>query len=270
MTTDLLHITRTEYEMKKNEENDKEITIDVLYILQVLLRFSWVIVIVALLAGLVTFVYNSNYVKPKYSSGVMLYVNNKSISVSGDFSISAADLSASQSLIDTYIGILNTRTTMEEVIALAEVDYTPAQLRGMISAEKLTGTELFTVTVTSTDPYEAAFIANCIADVLPHRIEDIVDGSSMRIVDTAVVNLGKVSPNVTRNTMLATVVAALLVCAVIAVIAFFDDTIRSEDYLTDHYEYPILSRIPDLTGGGNSGAYSRSYGAYHSYHEPHN
>ena len=260
--------------MKKNEENEKEITIDVFYILQVLLRFAWVIVIVALLSGLVTFVYNSKYVKPKYSSSVMLYVNNKSLSVSGDFSISAADLSASQSLIDTYIGILNTRTTMEEVIDLAEVNYTPEQLRGMVSASKLTGTELFTVTVTSIDPYEAAFIANCISDVLPHRIEDIVDGSSMRIVDTAVVNLGKVSPKVTRNTMIATLVAAILTAAVIAVIAFFDDTIRNEDYLTDHYEYPVLSRIPDLSGSAGSNtygsAYSRTYGGYHSHRETRN
>ena len=256
--------------MKKNEENEKEFVVDIPHILQALLKFAWVIVIVGIAAGLVTFVYNSKLVTPKYSSGVMLYVNNKSFSVGGEFSISAADLSASQSLIDTYIGILNTRTTMEEVIELAQVDYTAAQLRSMVSASKLTGTELFTVTVTSTNPYEAAFIANCIAQVLPHRIEDIVDGSSMRIVDTAVVNLGKVSPNVTANTVKVTLIACFLTAAAIAVMAFFDDTIRDEDFLTDNYDLPILSRIPDLAdvparaARGGYG-YGYGYGDYRHY-----
>ena len=254
--------------MKKNEENEKEFVVDIPHILQALLKFAWVIVIVGIAAGLVTFVYNSKLVAPKYSSGVMLYVNNKSLSVGGEFSISAADLSASQSLIDTYIGILNTRTTMEEVIELAQVSYTAAELRGMVSASKLTGTELFTVTVTSTNPYEAAFIANCIAQVLPHRIEDIVDGSSMRVVDTAVVNLGKVSPNVTANTVKVTLIACFLTALVVAVIAFFDDTIRDEDFLTDHYDLPILSRIPDLADAparAARGGYGYGYGDYRHY-----
>lgn len=253
--------------MRRNEENEKEFVVDIPHILQTLLRFLWVIVIVGLVSGLATFVYNSKYVAPKYSSGVMLYVNNKSFSVGGDFSISAADLSASQSLIDTYIGILNTRTTMEEVIERAEVDYTAGQLRSMVSASKLTGTEIFTVTVTSEDPYEAAHIANCISEVLPHRIEEIVDGSSMRIVDSAVVNLGKVSPNVTGNTLQATLIGAFLAAALVVVIALFDDTIRSEDYLVDNYDLPILSRIPDLMdtpshskGNGYGYGYSRGYG----------
>ena len=247
--------------MRKNEQNETEIVIDVKHVLSVLFKFAWIIVAVGIVLGAVTFGYYSNYVAPQYSASVMLYVNNKSLSVSGSISISAADLSASQSLIDTYIGILNTRTTMEEVIERAEVDYTPSQLKGMVSAKKVDGTEIFTVTVTSPDPYEAAHIANCISEVLPHRIEDIVDGSSMRIVDSAVVNLNKVSPNIARKTMMAFLIGCFAAAGLVVLLSLFDDTIRDEDYLTENYELPILSRIPDLKTNATHG--KRGYGYYY-------
>lgn len=251
--------------MKRNEGMETEIVIDVKHVISVLLRFAWLILAVGIIFGAATFTYYSRYVAPQYSSSVMLYVNNKSLSVSGNISISAADLSASQSLIDTYIGILNTRTTMEEVIERAEVDYTPSKLKSMVSAKKVEGTEIFSVTVTSKDPYEAAHIANCISEILPHRIEDIVDGSSMRIVDSAVVNLNKVSPNISRQTMMAFVIACVVSAGLVVVVSLFDDTIRDEDYLTDNYELPILSRIPDLKSG--TAHSKRGYGYYYKSHD---
>ena len=97
-----------------------------------------------------------------------------------------------------------------------------------------------------------------------------MDGSSMRVVDTAVVNLGKVSPNVTANTVKVTLIACFLTALVIAVIAFFDDTIRDEDFLTDNYDLPILSRIPDLADAPARAArdgygYGYGYGDYRHY-----
>ena len=100
--------------MTKKQENDKELFIDLRQIFTALLHRAWLIVIVGFIAGIAVFVYTSFFVAPKYSSSVMLYVNNKAISMD-DITISASDLSASQSLIDTYIVILKNRTTMEEV-----------------------------------------------------------------------------------------------------------------------------------------------------------
>lgn len=253
--------------MAKKEEKVHELFIDWRHLLTTLLKKLWLIVICGVVLGVGAFVYTSFFVAPKYSSSVMLYVNNKSFSLNEiDVSISAADLSASQSLIDTYIVIMNNRTTMEEVAERADVDYHYSKLMSMISTSKVEGTEVFKVTVTSEDPYEAAHIANCISEVLPGRIEDIIDGSSMRIVDSAVVNTGKVSPNIFSDTFRAFVVGCLVMAIIIAVLAILDDTIRSEDYLTQNYDLPILAIIPDFdTKSGSRSSYYRNYYTYHSY-----
>lgn len=233
--------------MEKNQIGDREIIIDWIFILKSLLKRAWIIILAGAVFGVTTLIYTLTCITPKYSSSVMLYVNNKSFSLGNtSVSISASDLSASQSLIDTYIVILKNRTTMEEIADKSGLNYSYAKLSSMISTSKVEGTEVFKVTVTSEDPNEAAYIANCISEVLPDRIEDIIEGTSMRVVDKAVVNPAKVSPNATSNALKAFVIGALIAAVVIALLSILDDTIRSEDYILQTYNVPVLSKIPVL------------------------
>ena len=71
----------------------------------------------------------------------MMYVNNSNISL-GDtkVSLSSSDISASQSLVDTYIVILKSRPVLESVIESTGVDYTVAGLSTMVSASAVNST----------------------------------------------------------------------------------------------------------------------------------
>lgn len=247
--------------MSKHEGNDVELVVDTRALLAALLKRAWLILLVGVVSGAIALFYTVFFVTPKYSSRVMLYVNNTT--EIGNVSISAADLSASQSLIDTYIVILKNRTTMEMVAERSGVDYTYSQLLSMVSTGEYDGTEVFYVTVTCEDPTEAAAIANVISGVLRERIEDIVDGSSMRIVDSAVPNPSKVSPNVSGSVMIAFLIGCAAVCLILVLYVIFDDTIRTEEHITASYDIPILARIPDL----NSDPSSTKYGYYRYYYK---
>jgi capsular polysaccharide biosynthesis protein len=116
----------------------------------------------------------------------------------------------------------------------------------MISASPVDDTEVFKVKVTCGDPYEAAKIANCIAEVLPERISEIIDGSKMEVVDVAVPNTNKVSPSITNYTAIGMMIGLLLACGVITIFVILDNTIQDEDYIVKVYDYPILAKVPDL------------------------
>ncbi|MCD8326350.1 MAG: hypothetical protein LUC90_06610 [Lachnospiraceae bacterium] len=76
-------------------------------------------------------------------------MNNSALSTSGIKSaLSSADLTASQGLVDTYIVILKSRTTLEAVIEESGVDYTYSELYDMIDASSVNSTEVFRITVT--------------------------------------------------------------------------------------------------------------------------
>jgi capsular polysaccharide biosynthesis protein len=253
---------------KENNVSAEYYTIDLLHILKRVWHYIWAVALASLLAAVIGFSYASFLIAPKYSSSVMLYVNNTSISLGGaDFTISSSQISAAQSLVDTYSEILKSRTTLEQIIEKTGVSHGYKSLSGMIVAGPANETEIMKVTVTCEDPEEAALIANCITEVLPIRISEIIEGASMEIVDTAVPNYHKVSPSVTMYTMVGFILGFVFSVGVIAVFAIMDDTVHDEDYILQTYNYPILAKIPDLLDK-DSKRYGR-YGRYGYYYYRH-
>jgi len=234
--------------MEKQERNQGEYySIDMLHILKSLWRRAWLIALVGLLAAAIGFSIAAFAIAPTYSSSIMLYVNNSSFSLGNtSFSISSSEITAAQSLVKTYGEILNNRTTLERVIERAGISYTYKQLSKMISAAPSNETEIMRVTVKAGDPYEAAKIANCIAEVLPIRISEIIDGASMEVVDSAIPILEKVAPSITNYTAVGMILGILLAAIILVIAAVMDDTIHDEDYVLQNYDYPILAKVPNL------------------------
>ncbi len=247
--------------MESVQKNNKEYyVIDFAHILKFVWNRIWVVVVASLLVAALMFSMATFFIAPKYSSQVMLYVNNSSFSVSDiGFSISSSEISAAQSLLKTYTVILKNRTTLERVKESAKVSYDWEELYDMIEASSVEETEVMGVTVTCNNPYEAKRIANGIAIVLPERISEIVEGSSMEVVDSAVVNTDKVSPSITKYTAIGFLIGAFVSLVVLIIFALLDNTIHNDEYVTSTYNYPILAKIPDLLDVG-----AKKYGYYKS------
>ena len=234
--------------MDKSEKNSKDYyVIDVEHIIKVVLHKFWVVVIGSILAAAIGFSVAAFVIPPTYSSSIMLYVNNSSFSLGKtSFSISSSEITAAQSLVKTYGEILNNRTTLERVISKAGVTYNYLELSEMITYGSSNDTEIMKVTVVSKDPYEASKIANCISEVLPVRISEIIDGASMEVVDAAIPHLDKIAPSVSKYTVIGFVLGLVLSLIILIIVALKDKTIHDEDYVVNTYDFPILARVPNL------------------------
>ena len=173
---------------------------------------------------------------------------------------------ASNSLVSVYIYILESRTTMEDVIKEANLSYTPTELGEMVTAQGVSNTGAFEITVTSTDPAEAELIANTIAKLLPDRIAEIVDGSSVRIVDYAIIPAHRAGPSLVKNTAIGILAGGFLAAAVVVVNFLLNDKskemIQCADDLKEMYpDIQVLSMIPDMRQSDKkNGYYSDYYG----------
>ena len=248
--------------MDKTERNAGDYyVVDLSHIVKVIWRNVWVVAIVSLIVAVIGFSVAAFAIAPTYSSSVMLYVNNSSFSV-GDlgFSISASELTAAQTLAKTYTVLLMNRTTLERIIDETGIDYTWEEVYDMIESSPVNETEVMQVTVTCEDPYEAERIANGIAKILPQRIAEIIEGSSMEVVDSAIVNTEKVAPSITVFTVVGFIIGAILAVAVLIISALMDNTVHDEEYVIKTYDYPILAKVPNLLDGG-----TKKYGYYYSY-----
>ncbi len=239
--------------------NEDVMEIDLLRLVQTLWRKAWLIVMSAVLCGALALGFAAFLLTPQYTSSVLMYVNSSSISLNGPkLSISQSDLNAAQSLIDTYTVILQTRTTLEDVMEEAELTCTYKELVEMISSEAVNGTEVFRINVTHPDPNQAAHIANAIARILPDKIASIVEGSSARIVDLAVVPEEISSPSYLKSLLIGAVLGMVFSGGAVIVRELMDDKIHDTDYLVQTYDLPMLSVIPNLKEGSRN-AYDYYY-----------
>lgn len=225
--------------------SEEYVEIDLARIVSALWRRVWAIVLAMVIFGAAAFSYAYFCVTPLYQASALMYVNNSSFSL-GSTSISLSDLSASKTLVNSYIAILKTRQTLNEVIDLADVSCSYEELSGMISAASVNSTEIFKIAVTSADPTEAALIANTITEVLPNKIAGIISGSSVRVVDYAVVPTTKSSPSITAYTAAGLALGLLFSGGVIVLLELMDDQIHDEEYLIQTYGLPMLAVVPDL------------------------
>lgn len=257
-------------EINKQEAEGKEFySIDLAHILKCVANKIWLVVIAAILAATLGFVVSAFLITPKYSSSLMLYVNNTNYNSSGNTTVSSSELSAAQSLVKTYGEILNNRTTLDLVIDQVEADgrdlddsITYRELSKMIKSSASNDTEVMVVTVTCDDPELAADIANAIYPVLQTRIAEIITGASVKKVQDGYADYDKVSPSIVKYTIVGFVLGALLSVLAVAIAAMLDKTIHDEEYVLQTFGYPILAKIPNLVDHDGSKHYYRHYYSY--------
>ena len=253
--------------MSTNQNQTEEyLEIDLLQLARKLWEHALLIVLVTVLCAAIAFAFTKYLVTPTYRSSVLIYVNNRAVSF-GDASISigSGDISASRSLLSTYIVILKARSTLEEVATESGLDYTYEELDKMVTASSENNTEVLNVTVTSTSPADSKTLANTIAKVLPEKIAGIIDSSSAKVVDFAVIPTKRYKPSYTKNTAIGGLLGAVITCGVIFLIMMTDTIVHDEDTLKNSYpDIPVLAAIPDLreqsTGSGYYGTRSQAKG----------
>ncbi len=246
--------------MKKETDSIGNNQIDLIQVAKAMWDKIWLIGITTILGAALAFMYSVFFISPTYQASTLMYVNSSDLSL-GNLKLSVSDIGTSSNLMDFYMVILKSRGTLNAVIEEADVPYSSDQLSGMISASSESNTSIFRIYVTAPNPYDAEKIANTIAYVLPEKISDIVDGSSARVVDYAVVPSYKSGPNVTKNTTVGLLAGAAFGALIVFVLYWLDDKIHGGDYLTETYDIPVLAEIPDLTNRRASARYGE-YGGY--------
>lgn len=224
------------------------VEIDLQKLLLAYLRKWWLIVACGLLGGLIMLYYTAFHVTPLYRTSVTVYVNNTRSGEVVEY-VSGSNLTASKLLVNTYVNIIGSDTVLEKVVEDGNLPYSVDQIRGMMSTSQVDDTEIFKVYITHPDPQVAAQVANVIADVAPSEIENIVEGSSTKIIDYAKVPTGRYSPSYTKNTMLGGIVGGVLAVLYVTLHYLLDVRIKDTEDVEMIFDIPVLGQIPVFNAG---------------------
>lgn len=234
--------------------------VDIRQFITVLRKKAWLVILAAVLTGSAAFLGTRLLMVPLYTTGIKMYVNN-STEINTD--ISSSDLTASQSLVGTYITIIKSDVVLDAVAQLTKLPYGAGEIKAMLSAGAINNTEVFMVSVTNPDPETATKIANSIAEIASDKIAEIVSGSSVKIVDYAKVPTTTSSPNYLVNISVGVLSGIVLSVGILLLKVFLDTRIRTENDLEAVTNLPVLGMISEFrpAGKGDAGyGYGYCYG----------
>ena len=247
-----------------NSFRDDEVVIDLIPLLKALKKKLPLIIAVSLIGAAIAACISMFVITPMYRTDFRVYVNNKA---DNDYqeSLTSADVSAARSLASTYAEIIESRTVLQEAAnncGLGSLDY-EKQLLKLVSAEPSTTTELITVYVKGTSPMNALYLAQAVSMSAQARISNIIEGSSMVIVDEPYTPTAKFSPSNSKNTIIGFLIGAVLICGIIAIKEITDTRVKNEESLEERFSIPVLGTVPNF--GSASKAAAGYYGGYGGY-----
>lgn len=218
--------------------------LNLLDLINIFLKRWWIIFISIVVVGGASFVYSQFFIQPTYTSKGTLYVQNTSYDVSENMNIN--DINASQQLVNTYIEILKSDTFLNIVSNRCGLEYSPSNIKSMISMASVNETEIFSVSVRNADPYHAMKICQTILVSAQEEIARIVSVGNVKIVDNANSPTVPSSPNVSRNTFLGTLFGIVMGMFIVLALETLDIRVKNEADLSENYDLPILGVIPTL------------------------
>jgi capsular polysaccharide biosynthesis protein len=228
------------------QDEEMTISIDFMSLFELLVSKIKMIVFMVVIFAVMGALVSKFVIVPKYTATVTFYVNNNKNSVSQNLSYS--DLSAASMLVPTYIELIKSKSVLKTVEDKINTGFTSDQLASMISAsEQGDDTQLMVLQVTNSNPENAYLIANAIADIAPTKIVELMDGSSVKVVDYAEMPTVPTSPNVTKNTMLAAILGLILSVGIIFLRYILETSIKSEDDIKRMFpNIPVIGVVPEI------------------------
>lgn len=239
--------------------------IDLVEIAVILLTHWWKLIICTLLGALVMFFYSNSRYTPRYTATAKLYVNNNRISIGvTQVSISTSDLSASQALVNIYQQFIDSHYVLDAIgEALKEKGiegYDFYTLQGRITTRAADNTQFMRISAWDYSPEAAMAVINTLVETLPVLAENVIEGSSVTVLDPAY-SATLLASSVYRDTLMGALVGLALSAGLVLLYYYFlNDLVTDQSWLLDTYPaVPSLGVVPD-TGSENGGGYGYGYG----------
>jgi len=218
--------------------------LSLLDIINILTRRIWILFLCTLLGLSGALLISMFLITPKYSASAQLYVNPNRDNI--DNTGNLGELQYSQRLVNSYLIILKNDSFLEKVSNESNLNYTPGQLKGMLSLSSINNTEIFEVKIETVSAQHSYQLVSTIIELAPGEITRIRPADSVRLVSPAKVPASPSSPNVRLNTAIGAILGLMLAVGLVLLIEMLDIRIKTEDELVSKFNIPVIGSIPNI------------------------
>ncbi len=195
-----------------------------------------IIVLIALIAGVGSYIYTDLQYKPVYQTKTTFVVTNRSSS-----NTVYSNLSSTSSLAEVFTELLNSSILRKSIVQELGI----SSFQGTINTTVIPNTNLITMTVTDSNPRLAFLATRAIIDHHEELTYQVVKDIQLEVlqspmVPTAPINHSGASEQMKKMMLLA----ALATAALLAVISYLRDVVRSASEARDKLDCNFLGEIP--------------------------
>ena len=225
------------------KEQDK-FEIDVFQLVKVLWKRKFLIVLTAIIAGLAAFAYSSFVIKPQYTSTTRIYVVNRN--QADKPGLTNQDLQAGAYLVKDYREIILSQDVLEKVVADQKLTMDAKTLGRKVSVTVPADTRIVSISVRDGNPEEASRIANALREEAAQKIISVTRVSDVTTLEEARPATSPSSPNIRRNTMIATIAGVGFVTVIVLLVELLDDRVKRPEDIEEVMHLSLLGVIPNL------------------------
>ena len=225
------------------KEQDK-FEIDVFQLVKVIWKRKFLIILTAIIAGLAAFAYSSFVIKPQYTSTTRIYVVNRN--QADKPGLTNQDLQAGAYLVKDYREIILSQDVLDKVVKDQSLTIDARTLGKKISVTVPAETRIVTISVRDGNPEEASRIANALREVAAQKIISVTRVSDVTTLEEARPATSPSSPNIRRNTMMATIAGVGFVTVIVLLVELLDDRVKRPEDIEEVMHLSLLGVIPNL------------------------
>ena len=203
------------------------------------------IILIAVIAGLGSFIYTSTFVEEKFTS------SSKFLVLMETTQNKTSELAFAQDSISSYMAIFKARDFFNEIVDKynegSEEELTSSQLMSITNIQASTNKDeaTFTIRVTTTDPDKSYEITKLVSEYAVEKVDGIETLNSIMMVESPIKSFVPSSPNVPKNTFLGFLAGFILTAAFFVIKEILDGRVKNVEDIKLLCNIPILGVVPD-------------------------
>lgn len=207
-----------------------------------IIRARWkTVIFVTSFVTLLTIILTLFVLQPVYQCNVKMFIG-KSIDEDGNYSNN--DIVMYQSLMKTYVEIINTEDLIERSLSKIDSKVEPAEVLSNLSVEAINDTQILQVTLEGKDKKEIYKILASITEEFVATAKTVLPNGNVQVIRNAKEPQKQISPNIKINIVIGILSGVLLGAIIVFIKEFKGDCIETKEEVEEKIGIPVLGTIP--------------------------
>lgn len=196
-------------------------------------KYFFRIVSLMIMGMILSVVFMTFFVTPKYQSSAQLMVNQHEKSI-GQTSIQYSELQANSQLINTYRDIITGDSVLDQVSKDMGGNYSIGQLKEAIAVEQSPNSQAFNISVKLDSPHGAQEVLYKVISVFENTIREVYkeEKTNIFVLSPASFNPNRVSPSLPIYILIGAMIGVAVSMLMILISEISDTTVRDDDFMT--------------------------------------